>query len=156
VEIHLAITAHGHGLGLIVDFNDVLDSCASLSSVDQTDVGSNQHKTRSTRYWEKNTQRLRKNTRGEKKIRGAKKKYASTKTKIRVQIILVQMEQHNAFIAAEIKNETEVSIRNWGARQLRFWKQRLGFRARAPYSLQLSNGEVVRYTVNPLAGQGHK
>jgi len=42
----------------------------------------------------KNTRRLRKNTRGEKKIRGAKKKYASTKTKIRMQIILVQMEQH--------------------------------------------------------------
>jgi hypothetical protein len=44
----------------------------------------------------KNTRRLRKNTRGEKKIRGAKKKYASTKTKIRVQIILVQMEQHSS------------------------------------------------------------
>jgi hypothetical protein len=74
MEIHLAITAHGHGLGLIVDFNDVLDSCVSLSSVDQTDVGSNQHKTRSTRYWEKNTRRLRKNTRGEKKIRVNKNK----------------------------------------------------------------------------------
>jgi len=45
MEIHLTITAHGHGLGLVVDFDDVHGSRGSVSSVDQTsgkpEAGSN-------------------------------------------------------------------------------------------------------------------
>jgi len=45
MEIHLAITAHGHGLGLVVDFDDVHSSHDSVSNLDQTsgkpEAGSN-------------------------------------------------------------------------------------------------------------------
>jgi len=48
-EIYLTITAHSHGLGLVIDFDNVLSSCDSVSSVDQTSrkpkAGSNQDKT---------------------------------------------------------------------------------------------------------------
>jgi len=48
-EIHLTITAYGHGLGLFIDFDNVLGSCDSVSSVNQTsrkpEAGSNQDKT---------------------------------------------------------------------------------------------------------------
>ena len=48
MEIHLAVTAHGHGLGVVVDFDDVLGSCAPVSSVNQMsgnpEAGSNQVK----------------------------------------------------------------------------------------------------------------
>jgi len=45
MEIHFTITAHGHGLGLVVDFDNVHGSHGSVSSVDQTsrkpEAGSN-------------------------------------------------------------------------------------------------------------------
>ena len=74
MEIHLAITAHSHGLGLVVDFNDVHGSRASVSSVDQT---SGKPKAGSNPLLEKYA--------SPEKKRGARNKYASTEMKIRVE-----------------------------------------------------------------------
>jgi hypothetical protein len=103
---------------------------------------------------EKNTRRLRKNTRGEKKIRGAKKKYASTKTKIRVQIILVQMEQHMEQPIASLSTSREFEKKRsnfsthasrLGSRDSRI-RRVLGSRLQSRFRCNLS-GSVIIITV---------
>lgn len=74
----VAITANNHGLGLVVDFNNVLGSSASASSVDQTSrkpkAGSNQDNL--------HQDALLKNTCHQQKIHGARNKYTEPDTNV--------------------------------------------------------------------------
>jgi len=80
MEIHLAITAHSHGLGLVIDFNNVHSSRGSVSSVNQT---SRKPKAGSNPLIEKYT------SPAEPETNTCQQKWKSA-----LKIILVQMEQH--------------------------------------------------------------
>ena len=84
-------------IGLVVDFDDVLGSSASVASVDQTsgkpEAGSNQNNTCPEALLE-NTRHRKKNTQSQKQIRGARYKCVEPKINTRQQIILVHIEQH--------------------------------------------------------------
>jgi len=109
MEIHLAITAHSHGLGLVVDFNNVHSSCGSVSSVNQT---SRKPKAGSNPLIEKYTSPAEPETNTHQQ-----------KWKSGLKIILVQMEQQSPWWAS---HKEQVQAHNW-IRHNRASEQSLAF-----------------------------